>query len=199
MKSQDFPWSRHFGFVSASLLNQDSDWTIFVALQVGLWYEITRSKATTARVIDHSHAIDVPSAVPANYSFRGMSQCCRQITQASRCCRSMEVIVQARWIQCFDEQVQSLAREDSGLSLTKARMVALADASKDFGWSLKELRNKMYVRNVFRVFVPRICFQLFSTAALFSPFSFMLNKEWYTIGQSGAATTPFERWEAGCL
>jgi ATP-dependent RNA helicase DDX49/DBP8 len=55
----------------------------------------------------------------------------------------MEVIVQARWIQSFDEQVQALLRDDCDLSLTKARMIALADASKDFGWSLKELRNRM--------------------------------------------------------
>jgi hypothetical protein len=36
-----------------------------------------------------------------------------------------------------------MAAEDPDLSLTKARMIALAEASKDFGWSSKELRNKM--------------------------------------------------------
>ncbi|KIW59388.1 hypothetical protein PV05_03841 [Exophiala xenobiotica] len=87
----------------------------------------------------------LPSFIPGKGAFQGMNHYCRQITQASRCSRSLEVIVQARWIQCYDEHVQKMAAEDPDLSLTKARMIALAEASKDFGWSSKELRNKMAI------------------------------------------------------
>ncbi|SCV33733.1 related to SET domain-containing protein SNOG_11806 [Fusarium fujikuroi] len=70
---------------------------------------------------------------------------CQRVTQASRTCRSIEVIVQARWIELFDSYVQHLTTGSSGISPTKARMKALAEACTDFGWSEKELRNKMAI------------------------------------------------------
>ncbi|KAF5982741.1 SET domain-containing protein [Fusarium bulbicola] len=67
---------------------------------------------------------------------------CQRVTQASRTCRSIEVIVQARWIELFDSYVLHLTNAGPGISPTKARMKALAEACSDFGWSEKELRNK---------------------------------------------------------
>lgn len=78
-----------------------------------------------------------------NFSFRSMNFLCRQITQVSRSCRALEVIVQARWVQSFDERVKTIAGQRGDLSLTRSRMAALAEACADFGWSEKELRNKV--------------------------------------------------------
>ncbi|KAF4832438.1 SET domain-containing protein [Colletotrichum tropicale] len=70
---------------------------------------------------------------------------CRKVTQASRACRSIEVIVQARWIEHFDSYVDLLAITNPGMSPTKRRKAALIEACNDFGWSEKELRNKMAI------------------------------------------------------
>ncbi|KAF6800342.1 SET domain-containing protein [Colletotrichum sojae] len=70
---------------------------------------------------------------------------CRKVTQASRACRSIEVIVQARWIEHFDSYVELLAVTNPGMSPTKRRKAALIEACNDFGWSEKELRNKMAI------------------------------------------------------
>lgn len=79
-----------------------------------------------------------------NDFFRKMNVLCRKISQASRVSRALEVIVQARWIEHFDDQVQTIVGEGSQSTTTKARMQALAEACRDFGWTEKELRNKMY-------------------------------------------------------
>jgi ATP-dependent RNA helicase DDX49/DBP8 len=135
--------------------------TAFDRLIVGMWRQLYGDLDLNPQgFVDIWHDTDDLRSIPLNDaqigmtqrpfrlhgpkpSFRGVNRFCRQITQASRCCRSMEVIIQARWVQCFDEQVQNLAREDSELSITRARTLTLAEASKDFGWSVKELRNKM--------------------------------------------------------
>lgn len=78
-------------------------------------------------------------------SFSRSNTFCRKVTQASRTCRSIEVIVQARWIEQFDSHVELLAVGNPGMSLTKCRKAALMEACSDFGWTEKELRNKMAV------------------------------------------------------
>lgn len=69
-----------------------------------------------------------------------MSILTRKISQTSRNCRSLEVIVQAHWVQCFDDRVADLARETTP---DKAKKKAIAEACINFQWSEKELRNKM--------------------------------------------------------
>lgn len=78
-------------------------------------------------------------------SFSYSNVVCRKVTQASRTCRSVEVIVQARWIEDFDKYVECLATNSPTMSRTKCRKSTLMKACCDFGWSEKELRNKMAV------------------------------------------------------
>jgi hypothetical protein len=78
-------------------------------------------------------------------SFSWGNVFCRKVTQASRTCRSIEVIVQARCIEQFDSYVEFLAGTNRNMSLTKCRKAALMGACRDFEWSEKELRNKMAV------------------------------------------------------
>ncbi|KAH7185139.1 SET domain-containing protein [Fusarium flagelliforme] len=78
-------------------------------------------------------------------SFSRSNLFCRRVTQASRTCRSIEVIVQARWVELFDSYAEHLAGTNPGLSTTKSRMRAISEACADFGWTEKELRNKMAI------------------------------------------------------
>ncbi|KAM0470271.1 hypothetical protein ACHAP7_009569 [Fusarium lateritium] len=83
-----------------------------------------------------------------NHTFESFSQSnlfCRRVTQASRTCRSIEVIVQVRWVELFDSYVEYLGSTNPELSMTKSRMRAIAEACVDFGWTEKELRNKMAI------------------------------------------------------
>ncbi|GAB7358012.1 hypothetical protein MBLNU230_g0177t1 [Neophaeotheca triangularis] len=64
----------------------------------------------------------------------------RKLSQTSKTCRSLEVIVQAYWVQCFDDRVTELS---ASLTKDKAKKTAIAEACVDFSWSEKELRNKM--------------------------------------------------------
>ncbi|KAK6008157.1 hypothetical protein QM012_000060 [Aureobasidium pullulans] len=90
-------------------------------------------------------AVQVPPATAPERTFTRMNLLCRKISQASRCSRALEVVVQASWIEYFDRQVQDIAKENPQLSATKARMKALAQACSEIGWSEKEIRNKMAI------------------------------------------------------
>ncbi|KAK5107478.1 hypothetical protein LTR62_001096 [Meristemomyces frigidus] len=74
--------------------------------------------------------------------FGRMSILARKVSQASRTCRSLEVIVQAHWVQCFDDRVAELV---ATLPRDQAKKQTIAEACLDFGWSEKELRNKMAI------------------------------------------------------
>ncbi|KAF2628087.1 DEAD-domain-containing protein [Macroventuria anomochaeta] len=78
-------------------------------------------------------------------SFSQMNMFCRKVTQASRVCRSIEMIVQARWTELFEEQIQFRTADVPELSATKHRKAVFMEACQDFGWSEKELRNKMAI------------------------------------------------------
>ena len=74
--------------------------------------------------------------------FGRMNVLTRKISQTSRTCRSLEVIVQAHWVQCFEDRVEELATD---LPREKAKRAAIAEACVDFSWTEKELRNKMAI------------------------------------------------------
>lgn len=74
--------------------------------------------------------------------FGRMNVLARKISQTSRTCRSLEVIVQAHWIQAFDDRVAELS---SNLARDKAKKAAISEACVDFSWTEKELRNKMAI------------------------------------------------------
>lgn len=75
-------------------------------------------------------------------NFGRMSILARKLSQTSRTCRSLEVIVQARWVQLFDDRVHQLT---ASMTKEKAKKATIAEACLDFHWTEKELRNKMGV------------------------------------------------------
>ncbi|KAL1632612.1 hypothetical protein SLS56_003511 [Neofusicoccum ribis] len=103
---------------------------------------------TAPKSIDSTSSASQMELTPAGSkisAFNKMNVLCRKVTTASRCCRSLEVIVQAYWIQCFEARVQTLSEFNPQQSVTKSRKAALMEACQDFGWSEKDLRNKMAI------------------------------------------------------
>ncbi|KAH8903577.1 SET domain-containing protein [Coniochaeta sp. PMI_546] len=86
-----------------------------------------------------------PTPAEPGGSFYQSNTFCRKVTQASRTCRSIEVIVQARWIEKFESYVNHLATTSPSMSVTRCRKTALLEACRDFGWTEKEMRNKMRI------------------------------------------------------
>ncbi|EGP91172.1 uncharacterized protein MYCGRDRAFT_89242 [Zymoseptoria tritici IPO323] len=125
----------------------------------GIWENIySGSKLDPAEVIEQWQAIessgqprllmDAESQLATHNdaliqgSFGRMNVLTRKISQTSRTCRSLEVIVQAHWTQVFDERVRELS---AGTTKEKAKKTAISEACIDFGWTEKELRNKMAI------------------------------------------------------
>lgn len=75
-------------------------------------------------------------------TFGKMSILARKLSQTSRTCRSLEVIVQAKWVQLFDDRLHELT---ATMSKEKAKKATISEACLDFHWTEKELRNKMGV------------------------------------------------------
>lgn len=79
----------------------------------------------------------------ATDTFRDVSSLCLRVIKASRFCRSLEAIVQAHWVECFDARVEAVLQREAATSRTQARKLILGEACRDFGWAEKYLRNKM--------------------------------------------------------
>ncbi|KAL9017996.1 MAG: hypothetical protein Q9185_004665 [Variospora sp. 1 TL-2023] len=63
-------------------------------------------------------------------TFRDVSSLCLRVIKASRFCRSLEAIVQAHWVECFDARVEAVLQREAATSRTQARKLIL-DAG---GW-----------------------------------------------------------------
>ncbi|KAK4152169.1 histone-lysine N-methyltransferase [Chaetomidium leptoderma] len=81
----------------------------------------------------------------ASGSFNRSNSFCRRVTQASRTCRALEVIVQARWVEHFESYVDMVASTNPSMSKKKCRKAALLEACQDFGWAEKDMRNRMRI------------------------------------------------------
>ncbi|KAI5204985.1 SET domain-containing protein [Aureobasidium subglaciale] len=131
-------WEQVFSSMSFDISVVSSEWRT-------TGFQTHRSLITDMAQEDQPTAVQVPPATAPDRTFSRMNLLCRKISQASRCSRALEVVVQASWIEHFDRQVQEIAKDNPQLSATKARMKALAQACSEIGWSEKEIRNKMAI------------------------------------------------------
>ena len=53
------------------------------------------------------------------------------------------MIVQAYWVECYEARILALKQDNPTKSSTEVNMEALKEACSVFGWSEKELRNKL--------------------------------------------------------
>jgi len=88
------------------------------------------------------HELVARESTMAASNFGRMSILTRKISQTSRTCRSLEVIVQAKWVQLFDDRVDELTQSTTK---EKAKKATIAEACLDLSWSEKELRNRMAI------------------------------------------------------
>ncbi|KAH7070425.1 hypothetical protein BKA63DRAFT_475651 [Paraphoma chrysanthemicola] len=118
-------------------------------LITGIWEQFQVAPNGSTGLIHHTPTEPARTlsitAEPSGGSFSQMNLFCRKVTQASRVCRSIEIIVQARWTELFEEQVQHRSLVNTDMSSTKHRKAVFMEACQDFGWSEKELRNKMAI------------------------------------------------------
>ncbi|WPG98481.1 SET domain-containing protein [Acrodontium crateriforme] len=108
---------------------------------IGQWQAIESSGAPRL-LLTTDQEIASQDDTAAKGNFGRINVLARKISQTSRTCRSLEVIVQAYWVKCFDERVLELTET---MSREKAKKATIAEACVDFRWSEKELRNKMGV------------------------------------------------------
>lgn len=91
---------------------------------------------------DTQSGLDVHNDSLVLQNFGKLTVLARKITQTSKVCRSLEVIVQAHWIDAFDDRVTELS---ATMTKEKAKKLALSEACKHFNWSDKEIRNRMAI------------------------------------------------------
>ncbi|KAH7555426.1 hypothetical protein BM1_07049 [Bipolaris maydis] len=164
--SRSFPKRKKFKVTSDKFVFQPST---LDKLIIGIWEQVHGSINLDPKAIfeqfqvaPNGSSMDIvrhaqPDTTPATMtvlnsaastvcdSFSQMNTFCRKVTQASRVCRSIEMIVQARWTELFEEQVQYRSQTRPELSPTKHRKAVFMEACQDFAWSEKELRNKMAI------------------------------------------------------
>ncbi|KAK5073259.1 hypothetical protein LTR64_000329 [Lithohypha guttulata] len=117
----------------------------------GIWDQIHYSKLPTsphdlAKIVRwtseniHTHH-DVLSMTQADFS--DATKRCHHITTTGRSARSVEVVIQAHWVDCFDARLATLKKGQPDLRPTDHKRLVMNEACTSFGWSEKELRNKM--------------------------------------------------------
>ena len=104
------------------------------------WQAIEPGHSRSLLDAEMSHISEREDAVRT--VFGKMNVLTRMVSQVSRTCRSLEVIVQAQWTQSFDDRVAELG---STMTREKAKKACIKEACIDFGWTEKELRNKMAI------------------------------------------------------
>lgn len=82
--------------------------------------------------------------------FDNITKCCRQVIKEGRVARFLEVVMQAYWVDRYDERLAALKIELPNLRAHEHKRKVLTEACESFGWSEKELRNKTAVWKGYR-------------------------------------------------
>lgn len=82
--------------------------------------------------------------------FDNITKCCQQVISEGRMARFLEVIIQAYWADRYDERLAALKIESPKLRAHEHKRLVLTEACTSFGWSEKELRNKMAIWKGYR-------------------------------------------------
>ncbi|KAK2766086.1 hypothetical protein FQN54_007601 [Arachnomyces sp. PD_36] len=77
-------------------------------------------------------------------AFHAINSLCLRYYNLSRSTRALEMIVQAYWVECYEARILAVKQDNPAKSSTEANMEALKEACSVFGWSEKELRNKLF-------------------------------------------------------
>ncbi|KAF5872145.1 uncharacterized protein Bfra_005499 [Botrytis fragariae] len=111
----------------------------------GVWKQIYSNVELAPMLLDSDCVPIIASGGPNIETFRAINSLCLKITTVARRCRSLETIIQAHWVDCFDYRVKEIGIQNPFLSNTDTKMLALREACTILKWSEKELRNRLSI------------------------------------------------------
>lgn len=79
------------------------------------------------------------------HDFADVSRRCRIVTGVSRTTRSIEVMMQAHWVDCYLARIDMLKEQRPDLRLHEHKKMVMTEACTSFEWSEKDLRNRMAI------------------------------------------------------
>ncbi|ETN43777.1 uncharacterized protein HMPREF1541_11101 [Cyphellophora europaea CBS 101466] len=93
-----------------------------------------------------------PLRPAANLSldFTDVSRRCRILTGISRTARSIEVMMQAHWVDCYYSRIDALTEQRPDLRPHEHKKIVMTEACSTFEWSEKDLRNRMGIWKGYR-------------------------------------------------
>ena len=93
-----------------------------------------------------------PLRPAANLSrdFTDVSKRCRILTGISRTARSIEVMMQAHWVDCYYARIDTLRDQRPDLRPQEHKKLVMIEACSTFEWSEKDLRNRMGIWKGYR-------------------------------------------------
>jgi ATP-dependent RNA helicase DDX49/DBP8 len=89
-------------------------------------------------------------AANLSLNFTDVSRRCRILTGISRTARSIEVMMQAHWVDCFFARIDSMKEQRPDLRLHEHKKLVMTEACATFEWSEKDLRNRMGIWKGYR-------------------------------------------------
>lgn len=124
----------------------------------GIWEQIHNPKiiAMDEELVEKMDVMAQKLSLPdgdlaATHSvFDNVTKCCRQVTTGGRVERVLEVMIQAYWVDCYDTRLAALKAERPELRAHQHKRMVLTEACASFGWSEKELRNRMAIWKGYR-------------------------------------------------
>jgi ATP-dependent RNA helicase DDX49/DBP8 len=83
------------------------------------------------------------SANSESLDFAIVTRRCRVLTDVSRTSRSIEVMMQAHWVDCYHQRIDELKEQRPDLRPHEHKKLVSTEACAAFEWSEKDLRNRM--------------------------------------------------------
>ncbi|KLJ10672.1 hypothetical protein EMPG_13946 [Blastomyces silverae] len=83
-------------------------------------------------------------------TFRTINAVCLKYSSLSQSARTLEMIVQAYWVECYEARIAALKLERPSKSATEVRMDVIREACSILQWKEKELRNKLAIWRGYR-------------------------------------------------
>lgn len=89
-------------------------------------------------------------AANLSLNFTDVSRRCRILTGISRTARSIEVMMQAHWVDCFYARIEMMKDQRPDLRPHEHKKLVMTEACSTFEWSEKDLRNRMGIWKGYR-------------------------------------------------
>ena len=113
----------------------------------GIWEQIHRPNSL---VIPEDISSTFQQNGQASLDFADVSRRCRVLTGVSRTTRSIEVMMQAHWVDCYHGRIDALKEQRPDLRPHEHKKLVMTEACNSFEWSEKDLRNRTAIWKGYR-------------------------------------------------